>query len=135
MGTAADSVFVFQKSHFFFCAVRLCEVGIDTAFAALHIPAACQSGVNFIFGDEHSQSGNLGHIRLVFASRQSQISKLFANNGDFVIVEAHEVTIFAVGGKEVCIFVSDFLQEIGVFQSFGKSRRCIGKAASVVVVE
>lgn len=96
MGTATGSVLVLQKGNFLFGVVSFGEIGIDTALAALHIPTARQSGVNFIFGDEHSQGGNLGHIRLVFASRERQIGKVLANGGDFVIVEAHEITIFTV---------------------------------------
>ena len=135
MGTATGSVLVFQKIYFLFGVVGLGEIGINTAFATLHIPAACQSGVNFIFGDEHSQGGNFGHIRLIFAPRQSQIGKFLADDGNLVVVETHEVTVFSVRREKVRVFAADFLQKIGVFQSLRKPRSCIGETASAVVVE
>ena len=62
MRTATGSVLVLQKSNFLFGVVSFGEIGIDTTLAALHIPAPCQSGVNFIFSDESSQVGNFGHV-------------------------------------------------------------------------
>ena len=135
MRTATGSVLILQKGNFIFGVVSFGEIGIDTTLAALHIPAPCQSGVNFIFGDESSQVGNFGHVRLIFAARQRQIGKLLTDDRNFVVVEAHEVTIFAVCREKVCVFVAYFLQEIGVFQRLCKPRSCIGESASAIVVE
>ena len=52
-----------------------------------------------------------------------------------MVVEAHEVTIFAICREKVCVFAAYFLQEIGVFQRLCKPRSCIGESASAIVVE
>ena len=61
--------------------------------------------------------------------------KVLANDGNFMIVETHEVAIFTVCRKKIGILVVDLLQEIGAFQGFGKPRRRIRKPTSVIIIE
>ena len=48
-------------------------------------------------------------------------------------MEAHQTSIIVVGCKEVGILIAELLQELLIFQIFGKSCRCIREASAIVI--
>ena len=135
MGAAADSVFLLQKVYFFLGGVISCEIPIDAAFAALHITATVQCGVNLVLGDEHSQLRYFRHVGGIFPTREAVVLQHMQHTLGIVQAEAHQAVILFISERKRSQLGCQRLTESRVFQFIGKPCCCVGETTFPMVCQ
>ena len=97
MGASTDAKFVSQEIRFFLIRVGRCEIGIDSAFAALNIASGLDSRINLILSEKGFLPGNFCHIRGIFPPGQGQFLQPAGSLSGVIEVKAHQLPVICKG--------------------------------------
>ena len=120
MRASANSILVFEESHFLLIRMVFHEESIDTPFSSGETAASSYGCVDLVLCDELLGCRYFRQLRGKGGAGQGQVFQVFPNLSRFVVVEAQQLPILLVGRPEGGVFFRNGLAELRAVQLLGK---------------